>query len=56
MKIDTDVLTAMQESLQNIDSLANEQALMILEAFYGHLLKATQDKLKILRQGGILNG
>lgn len=52
MTIDTDVLAAVQESLQNIDSMVNEQALMILAAFYSYPLKATQDKLEILRQGG----
>ncbi len=49
MTIDTDVLAAVQESLQNIDSLVNEQALVILAAFYSYLLKATQDKLEVLR-------
>lgn len=49
MTIDTDVLAAVQESLQNIDSLANEQALVILAAAYSYLLKATQDKLEVLR-------
>ena len=49
MTIDTDVLAIVQESLQNIDSLANEQALVILAAFYSYLLKATQDKLEVLR-------
>lgn len=49
MTIDTDVLAEVQESLQNIDSLASEQALVILAAFYSYLLKATQDKLEVLR-------
>ncbi len=49
MTIDTGVLAAVQESLRNIDSLANEQALVILAAFYSYSLKATQDKLESLR-------
>ena len=49
MTIDTDVLAAVQESLQSIDALANEQALVILEAFYSYLLKASQSKLEALR-------
>ena len=49
MTIDTDVLAAVKESLQNIDSLVNEQALVILAAAYSHLLKATQNKLEVLR-------
>ena len=53
MMIDTDVLAAVQESLQSIDALANEQALVILEAFYSYLLKATQSKLEALRAEGI---
>jgi hypothetical protein len=49
MTIDTDVLAAVKESLQNIDSLVNEQALVILAAAYSYLLKATQNKLEVLR-------
>lgn len=49
MTIDTDILAAVKESLQNIDSLVNEQALVILAVFYSYLLKATQDKLEVLR-------
>jgi len=48
MIIDTDVLAAVQESLRNIDSLANEQALVILAAVYSYLLKTTQGKLELL--------